>query len=143
MTAEAKAIAHDALAELQRHRVDLKRISDLLQTLGEELDGRGSTPAQSSAAEHGFVVLPGDNRSAATRYLDDVRALAHMADITFGLIERGLSYSRGDVYDGGVVLRFSDSWIDEIHFAVGDLVDRARALDAQRKVFEPDDEADE
>lgn len=85
--------------------------------------------------------LPYDNRDPRTKYLDDIRSLARMASITQSLVEDAHRLNRAvkkedDIY----TFKFSESWLDDIDFAVGNVFERAALLLANRSIIDPEDE---
>src|SRR5690606_7810671 len=75
----------------------------------------------------GLASLPAriDGRSDLTKYVEDVKAIARMASINFGSIERAFAWDRGRLGDHGIyTFKFSDSWVQELIFLASNLDDR-------------------
>lgn len=85
--------------------------------------------------------LPNDNRSPRTRFFDDIQSLARMASITYLMVERAHSFTRATKKNGNIyTLQFSASTLDEINFAVSDVMDRAASLAVRGEALAEEDE---
>ena len=85
--------------------------------------------------------LPYDNRSPRTRFFDDIQSCARMASITYTMIEEAHRFTRAVKYDGNIyTFNFSESWLDDINFAVADVMERAASLAARRETFSGEEE---
>lgn len=86
--------------------------------------------------------LPGDNRSPEIRYLNDVQDVVRAASILDILLERDFAWSRATEHDreqGILTFRFSEKSIDDLRFAVRDILYRARSLDARAYLFDKEE----
>ena len=91
-----------------------------------------------SAAVSGLAY---DNRSSRTRFFDDIQSLARMASITYKMIEDAHCFTRAVKHvDNIYTFNFSETWLDDINFAVADLMERAASLAARREAYSGEEE---
>lgn len=70
-----------------------------------------------------------DNRSALVKYVDEINGLARMASINYSEIESAFDYSRGRMVDARLwSFKFSETWIENLHFLALNICDRAEAI---------------
>jgi hypothetical protein len=90
------------------------------------------------------TTLPADKRSPRVRLMDDISSLARMATINYGMVERAVCPTRAincDKESGIYTFYFSGEWTEQLRFAAGDVMDRAKSIHARLELLE--DEHDE
>lgn len=85
--------------------------------------------------------LPCEDRNPRDIFFEDIGLLARMASIAYTLTESGLRFDRAVKRDRGIyTFMFSEQSLDDINFAVAEVMDRAASLAARREAFEGEDE---
>ncbi|TPW32744.1 hypothetical protein [Pararhizobium mangrovi] len=76
------------------------------------------------------ISTPRDNRTPKVRLTDDALDLSRMASIAFKMLEKAFDPSRAVAYQvgGTCTFHFDDSSLDDMHFALGDVLDRSRSV---------------